>query len=86
METAFSLKEGETGVAANESRDTVYVIQRITPDASIAETGSEYLDKQFFRFKRVPTDVLGAAQHYAQELEFDWRDDFVKSMELKRMK
>ncbi len=86
MQTAFGLKEGETGVAANETRDTVYVIQRTTPPVSMADLGSEYLDSHFFRFKRVPTDVMGAAQHYAQELEFDWRDEFVESMKLKRMK
>ena len=86
METAFSLAEGEASVAANESRDTIYVIQRTTPATPVTDVGEEYLDKQYFRFKRVPTGVMGAAQHYAQELEFDWRDEFVDSMELKRMK
>ena len=86
METAFSLAEGEASVAANESRDTIYVIQRTTPATPVTDVGEEYLDKQYFRFKRVPTGVMGAAQHYAQELEFDWREEFVKSMELKRMK
>ena len=86
METAFSLKNGENGVAANSTRDTIYVIQRTSPAISLAELGDEYLDKQYFRFKRTPTDVMGAAQHYAQELEYDWREEFVKSMELKRMK
>ncbi len=86
MQTAFGLKEGETAVAANKTRDTIYVIQRTTPPVSMADLGSEYLDSQFFRFKRVPTDVMGAAQHYAQELEFDWRDEFVEAMKLKRMK
>jgi len=85
METAFSLGEGETGVAANDTRDTVYILQRTTPATPVAELGQEYLDQQYFRFKRIPTGVMGAAQHYAQELEFDWRDEFVDSMELKRM-
>ena len=86
MRTAFALGDGEAGVAANDSRDTIYVIQRTTPATPVADTGKEYLDQQYFRFKRVPTGVMGAAQHYARELEFDWRDEFVKSMELKRMK
>ena len=86
MKTAFSLAEGEASVAANESRDIIYVLQRITPAIPVADIGQEYLDDQFFRFKRIPTGVMGAAQHYAQEIEFDWRDEFVKSMELKRMK
>jgi hypothetical protein len=86
METAFSLADGKAGVAANEPRDTVYVIQRITPEASLAELGKTYLNEQYFRFKRVPTDVMGAAQHYARELDLDWNQEFVKSMGLKRMK
>ena len=86
MQTAFSLENGKTGIAANEARDTIFVIQRITEGGSLFDLGEEFLDKQYFRFKRVPTDVMGAAQHYAQELEYDWRDEFVKSMELKRMK
>ncbi|WP_075085993.1 hypothetical protein [Mariniblastus fucicola] len=86
MSTAFSLEENGTGVAANQARSKVYAIQRTTPAASVSELGQEYLEQQFFRFKRVPTDVMGAAQYYAQELEYDWRDEFVKSMELKRMK
>ena len=86
MSTAFSLKEGETSVAANQSRDTVYVIQSLTAPTALSELGDEYLKSQYFRFKRVPTDVMGVAQHYAQELEFDWRDEFVESMDLKRMK
>ena len=86
MQTAFSLDEGGTGVAANRTRDIIYVLQRATPGTPVADLGQEYLDQQYFRFKRVPTGVMGAAQHYAQELEFDWRDEFVDSMELKRMK
>ena len=86
MQTAFSLENEKAAAAANESRDTIFVIQRITPGASLAEVGGEYLDKQYFRFKRIPTDVMGVAQHYAQELEYDWRDEFVESVELKRMK
>jgi len=86
MSTAFSLENGKAAVAANEPRDTVYAVQRITPAASVAELGQEYFDKQYFRFKRVPTDVMGAAQHYARELDLDWNQEFVKSMDLKRMK
>ena len=86
MQASFSLENGEVGVAANESRDTIYVIQRITDGTPVAEIGDEFLSKQYFRFKRIPPDVMGAAQHYAQELELDWRDEFVDSMELKRMK
>jgi hypothetical protein len=86
MQTAFGLNEGEIGVAANEPRDTVYVIQRITPPMSVAEIGQEYLDEQFFRFKRVPTDVMGGAIRYARELDMDFNEDFVESMDLKRLK
>ena len=86
MQTAFSLAEGEAAVAANESRDFIYVLQRTSPATPVADLGQEYPDQQYFRFKRIPTGVMGAAQHYAQELEFDWRDEFVESMELKRMK
>ena len=86
MESAFSLENGKATIAANESRDTVYVVQRITEASSVVELGDEYLDKQYFRFKRVPTDVMGAAQHYARELDLDWNQEFVKSMNLKRMK
>ena len=86
MRKAFGLAEGESGVAANETRDTIYVIQRTTAKPSIVETGEEYLAKQYFRFKRLPPDVLGAAQVYAREIQFEMQDEFIEAMDIKRLK
>ncbi len=85
MSTAFGLDLDKTGVAANEVRDTVYVVQRISEPKTLAEAGSEYLTEKYFRFKRVPTDVIGGVFVYAQEADDKWNEDFVKSMGYRRV-
>ena len=85
MSRAFGLELDQAGVAANESRKTVYVIQRITEPKSIAESGEEYLKEKYFRFKRVPTEVIGGVFVYAQEADDKWNEEFVKSMGYRRV-
>jgi hypothetical protein len=74
METAFSLSQNEVGVAPNELRNTIYVIQAVVPAQPVAIVGNDYLDKQFFTFKQIPNEVLIAAQRYGLTASFDWRN------------
>ena len=83
MKQVFSLDEMAAGVAANETQEVVYAIQVTKKDQkSVEELGSEYLDQQFFTFKRVPFDVSSLSNFYTQQVNFDWMDEFTEEMEL----
>ena len=86
METAFSLKEGEAGVAANRRRDIIYVIQSTSPTADVAAIGGEYLNDQIFKFQRIPADVGMVNAHYFEERQRDWNREYVDSMDFDFMK
>jgi hypothetical protein len=83
MKTAFSLAELEAGVATNETKDTVYVIQSQSELKSPEEVGSDYLENHFFKYKRIPNEVLRVSQLYFQELNLNWNQEFQDTMELK---
>ena len=86
MSTAFGLKRGEAGVAANARRDTIYVIQPISDAESVAEYGDKYLKDQLFKFQRIPTDVGLVNAHYFQEKQFNWQQKYQDSMDFDYMK
>ena len=67
MATAFSLVELEAGVAVDNKRETVYVIQSISGMRPVDELGADYLQNQFMKFKRVPREVNGAAVYYSRQ-------------------
>ena len=83
MKQVFSLDEMSAGVAANETQEVVYAIQVTKKDKkSVEQLGTEYLDQQFFTFKRVPFDVSSLSNFYTQQVNFDWMDEFTEDMEL----
>jgi hypothetical protein len=82
MQTVFSLKQYEAAATFNYVRDTVYVAQMMTEKASVAETGKDYLENRFFKFKTIPNDVRSVSQWYGQEISIDWNEEFTKSMDL----
>ena len=67
MKTAFSLVKLEAGVAPDLNRDTVYVIQSISGNRPVEEIGADYLQNQFMKFKRIPSDVGGPAYYYNRQ-------------------
>ena len=83
MQTAFSLEKMEAGIAPNQSRDKIYVIQSSTGPQAMAEIGQDYLQNQLFKFKTVPADIRQVSQWYGRELNMDWSEEFVKDMDLK---
>lgn len=84
METVFELELRKAGVATNDSRDHVYAIQLIKESESTTDSiGDEYLNDQFFKFKRQPADVSSLSGLYMTKLNEKWRDNFVEDMELK---
>ncbi|MFK7767932.1 MAG: hypothetical protein AB8B55_11980 [Mariniblastus sp.] len=83
MKTAFSLEELQSGVAGNMSRDTIYVVQSLTGPREASETGLDYLENQFFKYKRIPTEVLRASQVYGRELNLTWNEELQKTMSFK---
>ncbi len=86
METAFSLKEGEAGVAPNRRRDIIYVIQSTSPTEDVAVVGEKYLNDQLFKFQRIPADVGMVNAHYYEERQRDWNQEYVDSMDFDFMK
>ena len=86
METAFSLAEGEAGVAANRRRDIIYVIQTTKASGDVAAVGDEYLNDQLFKFQRIPADVGMVNAHYYEERQRDWNQEYVDSMDFDYMK
>ena len=86
MKTAFSLKEGEAGVAANRRRDIIYVVQSISPTEDVSVVGGQYLNDQLFKFQRIPADVGMVNAHYYEERQRDWNQEYVDSMDFDFMK
>ena len=82
MEVVFGLELNEAGIAANESRDTVYVVQLVSEPRSIEVVGNEYLEDQFFKFKQVPQDVQSVTGYFVREIDYDWNKQFTDSMGL----
>ena len=82
MNTAFGLTKLETGTSPNVSRDTVYVIQRISDEKPIDEVATDFIENQFFKFKRIPPQVRDTAAWYRQQMTLDWNDEFVNEMGL----
>ncbi len=86
MEIAFSLKQGEAGVAANRRRDIIYVVQATKAAGDVAEVGGDYLNDQLFKFQRIPADVGMVNAHYYEERQRDWNREYVDSMDFDFMK
>lgn len=82
MSTAFGLTELETGISPSANRDTVYVIQRISDEKPIDEVATDFIENQFFKFKRMPAQVRNTAAWYRQQTTLDWNDQFVDQMGL----
>ena len=83
MATAFSLAELEAGMARNERKDTVYVVQAITDSKGVEEVGTDYLQNQYFKYKKIPIEVRRVSQLYFQQLNLDWNEEFQEAMGLK---
>ncbi len=86
METAFSLGDGEAGVAVDGSGETIFVIQSLSPKTSMAEVGDDFLKNQLFRFQRLPPDVGLVSDHYFRQKTLDWNREYVDSMGFELMK
>jgi len=86
MKTAFSLSQGQAGVAVDGSGETIFVIQSQSPKASMAEVGDDFLKNQLFRFQRLPPDVGLVSGHYFRQKALDWNREFVDSMGFELMK
>ena len=82
MSTAFGLTKLETGISSNSSRDTVYVIQRVSDEKPVDEVATDYIENQFFKFKRTPPQVRNTAAWYGRQSALDWNDKFVDQMGL----
>ena len=85
METAFSLDQGEAGVALNGKGDTIFVIQSESPKISMAEVGDDFLKNQLFRFQRLPPDVGLISGHYFRQKTLDWNQEYVDSIGFEMM-
>ena len=72
----------EAGTSPNTSRDTVYVIQRTSDEKPIEEVATDYIENQFFKFKRIPAQVRDTAAWYRQQMTLDWNSQFVDEMDL----
>ncbi len=80
METAFSLSQGEAGVAVDGSGETIFVIQSQTPKTPVTEIGDDFLKNQLFKFQRLPPDVGLVNAHYFQKKSEAWNSEFRNSM------
>ncbi|MEM9942015.1 MAG: hypothetical protein AAF939_10530 [Planctomycetota bacterium] len=85
METAFGLAEMETGIAPNEPKEIIYAIQSLTGVPTNEETGTDFLEQQIFKFKKIPAEVQRVNGWYLREQNQNWNDEFVASMGLKWM-
>ncbi len=83
MSKAFALPDREAGVALNEMRDTVYVIQPNTPNnMSLEQLGLDYIEKNFFLTRRIPPEVLSAKGVYQRRMNFEWFREFLDAMDV----
>jgi hypothetical protein len=83
MKAAFKTPHLEAGVAENESRDTVYVIQPIVAGKEIDVVGEDFLTNQLFKFKRIPDEVQQVSQIYRRDALMDWYEEVNDRMEVK---
>ena len=83
MKAAFKTPLLEAGVAENESRDTVYVIQPIVAGKEIDVIGEDFLTNQLFKFKRIPDEVQQVSQIYRRDALMDWYEEVNDRMEVK---
>ena len=84
MAEAFRLKLNEAGAAANDSRDTVYVVQATNIEAAdLTQAGTDYLEQNFFLTSQIPREVMAAKAHYRQEMNYDWLRNYKKAMDVK---
>lgn len=81
MKTVFSLNQYDAAATSNYSRDTVYVVQMMTEKPPVTETGNDYLENRFFKFKTIPNDVRSVSQWYGQEIGIDWNKEFTESLD-----
>ena len=70
-------------MARNERKDTVYVVQAITDSKGVEEVGTDYLQNQYFKYKKIPNEVRRVSQLYFQQLNLDWNEEFQEAMGLK---
>jgi len=83
MEAAFNTEHLKAGVAENESRDTVYVVQPVVEGKEIDVVGEDFLTNQLFKFKRIPDEVQQASQIYRQDALMSWYQEVNDRMEVK---
>ena len=84
METAFGLGQREAGTATNETRDTVYAIQNVSPlTKSTDQIASDYLKQHFFQTRQIPQEVITAKQLYRRNMSSEWNQEFRKEMDIK---
>lgn len=83
METAFSLARLEAGVAANASKDVIYVIQATEPSRATSEAGHDFLANQYFKYKRIPNEAFQVGQRYLRDLSLDFNQDLQDEMGFK---
>ena len=84
MGTAFGLGQREAGTAANETRDTVYVIQNVSAlSKSTDQIASDYLKQHFFQTRQIPQEVVTAKQRYRTNTNEEWNQEFRKEMDIK---
>ncbi len=83
MEAAFNTEHLKAGVAENESRDTVYVIQPVVEGKEIDIVGEDFLTNQLFKFKRIPDEVQQASQIYRRDALMNWYEEVNDRMKVK---
>jgi len=83
MEAAFNTEQFKAGVAENDSRDTIYVIQPVVECKEIDIVGEDFLTNQLFKFKRIPDEVQQASQIYRRDALMDWYEEVNDRMQVK---
>ena len=83
MKTAFSLAKLEAGVAANASKEVIYVVQAIEPSRATSEAGEDFLANQYFKYKRIPNEAFQIGQRYTRDLSLDFNQELQDQMEFK---
>ena len=83
MKTAFSLARLEAGVAANASKDVIYVVQALEPSRATSEAGHDFLSNQYFKYKRIPNEAFQIGQRYTRDLSLDFNQELQDEMEFK---
>lgn len=83
MKSVFSLEKLQAGVAVNEPKTTVYVVQMLSDRASTEKLGTEYITQKFLPTKRIPPDVGAVSNFYRREAQLDWNQEYSEEMGLK---